>query len=193
MFGKFRKKKDPPEPDRSTLVPRIKTHQFTAALQDMDIPRDQMPYTEPLAADPLVAYAFDLPGLFMMASAATIAKLGIPPDDVRQVALENLKRQLPEIGVAEHGPVRRVVTGENLEACILLASKFWDEVAGDTDGEVVAVAPSRDHLLFCSSESAEGVGALRLVAAELVAAEDTHGLSDQLLVWRGGRWAEYND
>src|SRR3954471_24754368 len=47
MFGKFRKKKDPPEPDRSTLVPPIKTHQFTAALQDMDIPRDQMPYTEP--------------------------------------------------------------------------------------------------------------------------------------------------
>ena len=33
MFGKFRKKKDPPEPDRSTLVPRIKTHQFTAALK----------------------------------------------------------------------------------------------------------------------------------------------------------------
>ena len=95
--------------------------------------------------------------------------------------------------MAEHGPVRRVVTGENLEACILLASKFWDEVAGETDGEVVAVAPTRDDLLFCGSASAEGVGALRLVAAELVAAEDTHGLSDRLLVWRDGRWAEYDD
>lgn len=191
MFGKFRKKKEP-EPDRSTLVPRIKTDQFTAALRGMNIPTDQMPYTEPLAADLLVAYAFDLPGLFMMASGAAIAKLGIPPDDVRQVALENLKRQLPEIGVAEHGPVRRVVTGENLEACILLASKFWDEVAGETAGDVVAIVPSRDHLFFCGSESAEGVKALRLVAAELANSAGNHGLSDRLLVWRAGRWAEFD-
>jgi uncharacterized protein YtpQ (UPF0354 family) len=192
MFGKSRKKKDP-EADPSTLVPRIKTHQFTKALRDMDIPADQMPYTEPLVADLLVAYAFDLPDLFMMASREAIANLGVPKADLRKLALTNLKRQLPEIGVAEHGPVRRVVTGENLEACILLASKFWDEIAGETDGEVVAVVPTRDDLLFCGSESEEGVDALRIVAEELVGEGDTHALSDRLLVWRDGWWAEFDE
>jgi hypothetical protein len=42
-------------PELSTLVPRIKTHQFTAALRGMDVSTDQLPYTEPLAADLLVA------------------------------------------------------------------------------------------------------------------------------------------
>ena len=55
MFGWFKKKNSvAAEPDRSTLVPRIKTHHFTAALKGMDIPDDQLPYTEPLVADLLV-------------------------------------------------------------------------------------------------------------------------------------------
>ena len=41
MFGMFKKKKSTPaEPDRSTLVPRIKTHLFTSALREMNIPAD---------------------------------------------------------------------------------------------------------------------------------------------------------
>jgi uncharacterized protein YtpQ (UPF0354 family) len=191
MFGKFRKKKSPDEPDQSVLVPRIKPRAFTAALGQMGIPRDQMPYTEPLAADLLVAYAFDMPGLFMMASAAAIAKLGVPPDDVRRTALANLKRQLPEVGVQDLGPVRRVVTGENLEACILLAPTFWDEVAEQVEGDVVALAASRDDLLFCGSDSEEGVEALRVLAPELNKAQGNHGLSETLIVWRDGQWAEY--
>ena len=39
MFGWNKKKKfKPAEPDRSTLVPRIKTNQFTRALEGMEIP-----------------------------------------------------------------------------------------------------------------------------------------------------------
>jgi hypothetical protein len=67
-FGKSKKTYVPAEPDRSTLVPRIKTPEFLAALRQMQIPADQMPYTEPLVADLLVAYAFDLPDSFQMAN-----------------------------------------------------------------------------------------------------------------------------
>src|SRR5262249_46797070 len=92
MFGWFKKKPTAPaEPDRSTLVPRIKTLQFTAALKGMDIPADQLPYTEPLVADLLVTYAFDLPGMFRMASGAAIAELGIRPEEARSLAIANLK------------------------------------------------------------------------------------------------------
>jgi hypothetical protein len=74
MFGKPAKKPvAPAQPDRSTLVPRIKHLNFTASLKAMNIPADQLPCTEPLVADLLVTYAFDLPGMFRMASAAALA------------------------------------------------------------------------------------------------------------------------
>jgi uncharacterized protein YtpQ (UPF0354 family) len=192
MFGWF-KKKNPvaAEPDRSTLVARIKTLQFTAALKGMNIPEDQLPYTEPLVADLLVTYAFDLPGMFQMASGAAIAELGIRPEEVRAVAVANLKRQLPQIGSAEHGPARRIVTGENMEACTILAGPYWDQIAAETEGEVVVAVPSRDVVLFCSSKSAEGIAALRAASAEVLQEETTHRLTERLLVWRGGRWAEF--
>ena len=192
MFGWFKKKSTAPtEPDRSTLVPRIKTHQFTAALKGMNVPEDQLPYTEPLVADLLVTYAFDLPGMFQMASGAAIRELGIRPEEARGIAVANLKRQLPEIGFAEHGPVSRIVTGENLEACTLLAETFWDQIAAETDGEVVVSVPSRDVVLFCGSNSADGIAVLRAIAAEVLQEETTHGLTERLLVRRAGRWVEY--
>jgi uncharacterized protein YtpQ (UPF0354 family) len=192
MFGWFKKKnqvKD--EPDRSTLVPRIKNLHFTAALKGMDIPKDQLPYTEPLVADLLVTYAFDLPGMFQMASRAGIEELGIRPSEARDIAIENLKGQLPEIGYADHGSFCRIVTGNNLEACTLLATTYWQQIAEETPGDVVAVVPSRDVVFFCSSESSGGLQSLREVSAEVLEAETTHGLSDRLLVWRGDCWKEY--
>lgn len=193
MFSWLFKKKAPTEPDRSTLVPRIKSLEFTAALQQMGIPDDQLPYTEPLVADLLVTYAFDLPGLFQMASLEAIAEVGVPQSEIREVALDNLRRQMPEIGMQEVGPMLRIVTqGENLEACSLLATSFWNQAATQMPGEVVAVAPSRDIVLFGTSESQEAIDAMRELASEVMGQAGRHGLSEQLLVWRGQRWAEFD-
>lgn len=192
MFGWF-KKKDPvaSEPDRSSVVPRIKTLKFTAALKGMGIPEDQLPFTEPLVADLLVTYAFDLPGMFQMASGAAIAELGIRPEETRSVAIENLRRQLPQIGCQELGEVNRIVTGENLEACTLLAGSYWEQVAANMPGEVVVAVPSRDVVLFCSSQSPEGIATLRELSLEVLEQAGTHALTERLLVWRQKKWAEF--
>ena len=147
---------DSDEPDRSMLVPRIKTSAFNDAMKKMKIPADQLPFSEPLVADLVVAYAFDLPGMFQMASLDSILELGIQKEDIRSVAIENLRRSLPEIGATDHGEFQRIVTGENLEACTLLAVRFWDQVTEETESEVVVAVPSRDVVLYCSSESEEG-------------------------------------
>jgi uncharacterized protein YtpQ (UPF0354 family) len=195
MFGRFfaSKKVALAEPDRASLVPRIKVSQFTAAIEQMGVPENQRPYTEPLVADLLVTYAFDLPGMFQMASASVITGLGLPLAEVREVAIGNLRRQLPQIGFEEHGPLRRIVTGNNLEACTLLASSFWDQLsAQSTDGEIVAAVPHRDIVLLCGRQSVEGVTALRHVAAQVVAQGDVHTLTSRLIVWRSGRWNEFD-
>src|SRR5262249_6663898 len=90
-----------PRPDRKNIVPRLKTTEFTKALREMKIPADQMPYTEPFAADLLVTYAFDLPGLFQMASNEMIDELGVARDELRELAITNLRRQLKEVGIQD--------------------------------------------------------------------------------------------
>jgi hypothetical protein len=178
--------------DHSMLVPRIKTRAFTAAIQEMNARESEVPYTEPLAADLLITYALDLPGAFMMANRSMLAEIGVRPEEARPVAIENLRRQLPEIGFAKHGPIQRVVTGGNLEACTLLAERLWDDCAAEMEGEIVAAVPSRDVVLFCSSSAPDAVAAMRQLAAEVFGAETTHRLTERLLVWRTHRWLEYD-
>jgi len=193
MFSWFKKKTNTveAEPDQSTIVPRIKNPHFLTSLQAMNIPQDQMPVTEPLVGELLITYSFDLPNMFQMVTGADLSRLGIAPDEIRQLAVDNLKRQLPDLGLSDEPPVKQIVTGGNLEACALLATSFWDGVASETEGELVAVAPSRDVLLFCSSQSAEGLETLRGFAKQVLEEESTHGLSDQLMCWRGSKWELY--
>jgi len=193
MAGPSKKKKQEPEkPDPTTIVPRIKHLQFLKTLGEMDIPKGQMLYTEPLVADLLVAYAFDLPDLFQMVTHDDLKELEIPRGEVREIALANLKRQMPKIGVADADSYFRIVTGENLEACVLLASKFWDNTAAKTEGAVVAAVPSRDILLYCSSDSAAGIEFLRALAKEITDTGETHTLSKHLLTWSNGKWEKYD-
>jgi uncharacterized protein YtpQ (UPF0354 family) len=139
----------------------------------------------------IVTYAFDLPGMFKMANRGALERIGIANADLRAIAVKNLRTQLPKIGTTDEQPVNRIVTGENLEACTLLASSFWAGLSADTKGELVVVAPSRDVVLFCSSESAEAVSTLRKTAREVLAAESVHGLSETLLTWRENQWQPF--
>ncbi|MEO6809566.1 MAG: DUF1444 family protein, partial [Isosphaeraceae bacterium] len=190
MFG-FRKKSRGEELDRSTIVPRIKHTNFLNALRDRGIPHDQMPVTEPLVADLLITYAFDLPGMFKMASLTDLTRLSIEPAELRELAIANLKRQLPQIAIAEAPPLKRIVTGNDLEACTLLANSFWDDLAGDVPGELVIAVPSRNVVLVCGSQTEDGLRTMRTLSDTIRSGEPVHGLSEHLLSWQGGTWALY--
>jgi len=180
---------NPAEPNRDTIVPRIKSTQMLAFLTENGYPRDQFPVTEPFVADLIISYAFDHPQMFDMVMPHHLERLGIKPEELREIAIANLKRQLPQIGMMEEPPIMRVVTGNDLEACVLLASSWWNDRSAETPGEIVASVPSRDVLLYCSSQSAEGMQALREFTDEVYAGETTHALSEHLFVWRDGHWS----
>lgn len=184
----FTSKRGPAEPSRAEIVPRIKTARMLEELTRMGYAPDQFPLTEPLVADLLISYAFDMPQMFQMVTPHHLERLGLKREGLREIAIANLKRQLPQIGKIEEPPVMRVVTGNDLEACILLADSWWSDRAAEMPGEIVASVPSRDVLLYCSSQSAEGMRALREYTDQVHESETTHALSKQLLVWRGGQW-----
>jgi len=174
---------------RDMLVPRIKHLAFGRALRSQGIPADQMPVIEPLAGELEVTYAFDLPDQFRMASPAALRQAGVEPRQVRAVASENLRRRLGPVQVYSRGGVDLVVTGEDLEACLLLVEPFWSETQARLGPEFAVCVPRRDRLLISHGLDAEALDATSVAAREFHAERnDAHALSLQLMVRRDGGW-----
>jgi uncharacterized protein YtpQ (UPF0354 family) len=189
MFGLFRKKTKSDEPSASCIVPRIKHTNFLLALKEVGAGPEDMPVTEPFAADLLVTYAFDLPGMFQMFTHRDMKELGMTILQVRATAVANLKKQITEIQMQSQGPIHMPVTGNDLEACLLLLDEIWEAFSSKVQGEIVAAVPTRDILFFTGSESPEGVQVVREAIVEAQKAETTHTLTQHLLVRRnGGGW-----
>ena len=195
MFGLFKKKPEAAatavrQPlDPSLIVPRIKHTNFLAILRDKIKNEDSLPATEPLVADLLVTYAFDLPESFQMVRVADVRQMGLSPEQLRATAIANLKAQLGNIGRAGEPPLLKVVTGNNLEACVLLVDDFWAGLAGKIPPEVVVGVPTRDVLLITTSASAKGgIQMLREAINGAQTGDNTHWLTKHLLVRRADKW-----
>jgi uncharacterized protein YtpQ (UPF0354 family) len=191
MFGLF-KKRQAEGPDRSTIVPRIKTIHFVSALKDRGIPADQMPITQPLVGELVVTYAFDMPGLFQMVNPHSLERLGIEPKELHALAVENLKSKMADIGLKKEGPILFITAGNDLEACSLLARKFWDKLASRIPGEMVVSVPSRNIVLITSSQWELGMKTVAELTDEAFENASNNGLTKQFLAWRGGKWEVYS-
>jgi uncharacterized protein YtpQ (UPF0354 family) len=196
MFGFFKKKPavTTPEPDASLIVPRIKHTNFLVALRDIVKKEDDAPVTEPLVADLLVTYAFDLPQTFQMVCVRDAKRLGLSVEQMRAAAVENLKQQLGNIGREGEPPVMKMVVGNNLEACVILVDEIWQSLADKIPPEMIIGVPTRDVLLVSSTKSGpEGIQQLRDAVKAARTGDNTHWLTDQLLVRRADKWEVYND
>lgn len=188
MFGLFKKKSKPAGPSASCIVPRIKHTNFLAAVKSIGAGPEDMPVTEPFVADLLVTYAFDLPGMFQMFTHRDMKELGLTIPQVRTTAVANLKSQIPEIQMQSQGPIHMPVTGNDLEACLLLLDEVWEAFSSKVSGDLVVAVPTRDILFFTGSESPEGIQVVREAIVEAQKQEQTHSLTQHLLVRRHGQW-----
>ncbi len=196
MFGIF-KKQPPPEPDTSQIVPRIKHTNFLQALRDVGTGPDDTPVTEPFVADLVITYAFDLGDAFQMVRPLDCRRLGLDRSQLRQVAVTNLRKQIGEVhaeNLAEgklNTPLLAPVTGNDLEACLLLIDDVWETFSRQVVGEMVVAVPARDLVYVTGSESPEALQVVREAVAEAQTREKTHSLTQHLLVRRGGQWQVY--
>jgi len=179
-------------PTADCIVPRIKNHHFLAALRERGVPEDQMPVTRPLVADLLVTFAFDLPDSFQMVSEADVSERGLTKEKLWELAVDNLRKRMPQIGRQGDPPLMQVVTGENLEACVLLLDEFWRNLASQIPGKVVVSVPHRDVVLVTSSKSEAGLKQIRETTAEVFGQDDVHSLSTTLLSWMGENWEVFD-
>lgn len=190
MFGWFKKKTAPAEPQASQIVPRLKNAQFEEYLKAQGVPADQLPVVEPLVADLFVTYAFAMPAGFMMVAGYHLEELGLERGALRELAMANLKSRMPNVEVRSKDGLSFVSCGENFEACALLSTNLWTTLAPSMPGGIVAMVPSRDHLLFCDASDAEARKRLVMTSAVAYATADNHALSLQVLRRTDTGWIE---
>ena len=191
MFKRFKKIK--PESERSRIVPRIKHTNMLAALDKMNVPPDELPFTEPLVADLLVAYAFDLPETFQMFKRSDLQRLGLTATELHEIALSNLRRQLTNLKAEGQGtPVIFLTAGEDLTACLLLLDELWADLSEQLPSEIVVAVPTRGIVLATSSVWPEGLSLMRELADGAIEREYTHGLTNSFLVRRNDRWIVFD-
>jgi uncharacterized protein YtpQ (UPF0354 family) len=187
MFGLF-KRKSRVRPDASCIVPRIKHTNFLAAVKELGAGPDDTPVTEPLVADLLVTYAFELTEAFQMFTHRDMSDLGLTLAPLRAAAVANLRKQMGELEVEHHRPVWFVNTGNDMEACLLLRDEVWGSLASNVPGEMVVSVPVRDALILTSADSPEGIRTTRQIIVECQRREQTHSLTKHLLTRRQGKW-----
>ena len=191
MFN--RKKKTELEPDGSSIVPRIKHTNMLAALGEMQVPPNELPFTEPFAADLLIAYAFDLPGMLQMVKVSDLQRLGLTPQELRDIALENLRKELTDIRAKGQGtPIIWLTAGEDLSACLLLLDKLWRDLSKQLPGEIVVAVPERGIVFATSTEWPGGLELMRELTDGALERAHTHRLTGRFLVRREGVWVPFN-
>ncbi len=135
----------------------------------------------------VVVYAIDTPSNIAYINADELDALGVEREQLRSLAVRNLRGLLPGIEVQRGEKLGMVVADGNYEASLLLFSDLWAREAEKMIGEPVAAVPARDLLLFADSADTEAVLQLRQLAAKM-RAEATYALTDRLFVLRGDRW-----
>jgi len=145
---------------------------------------------EELNQDLVIVYAEDTPQNIRYFGPEDLRKAGIRKDELRALAVQNLRRILPE-PEAVNGPLVSMMTaGSDYVPSLLLLDEIWKSEKLGVDGEIVIAVPTRDVLLFTGSENQEGVKKLRELARK-TAADGPYSLTDRLFVYRNGRFERF--
>lgn len=154
----------------------------------VDAPAEQV--VEELNKDLVIVYAEDNPQNIRYFGPKDLQEAGLQKDELRALAIENLRRILPS-PEAVNGPLISIMTaGSDYVPSLLLLDEIWSGGKLGVDGEIVIAIPTRDVLLFTGSDNKEGVKKLRELAKK-TAADGPYSLTDRLFVYRGGKFERF--
>lgn len=146
---------------------------------------------EHMCGDLWIVYAVDKPESMSSLARTEMIAAGIAQENLRNLALENLRRIMPSAEQHGDGPWYGLFAGGDYTASLLLFDNVWEQVADSIEGDIVAVVPARDTLLFTGSESPEGLKMIKEQATHVVATGN-YVVSDTLIVRKDGRWEVFN-
>lgn len=182
------------ERSADAIIPVIKDRGWLAetreSMRAMGSEGQQDHVHESLNDDLVVVYAIDTPSNIAYLNSDELDKLGVRREDLRTLAVRNLRGLLPGIEVQRGEKLSMVTADGNYEASLLLFSDLWARESERMRGVPVAAVPARDLLLFADSADADAVAQLRDIAAK-ARAEATYGLTDRVFLLGESGWQPF--
>ena len=182
------------ERSADAIIPVIKDRAWLAetreSMRKMGNDAQEDHVHEDLNDELVVVYAIDTPSNIAYLNPDELDTLGVKRENLRALAVRNLRGLLPGIDV-QRGEKLSIVTADgNYEASLLLFADLWERESARMRGAPVAAVPARDLLLFADSADADAVAQLRQVAAQ-ARAEATYGLTDRIFVRSESGWQPF--
>ena len=182
------------ERSRDAIIPIIKDRgwleEIRQSMQRMGSETVQENVYEDINDALVVVYAIDTPSNIAYLNPDELEALGVQRDELRALAVRNLRGLLPGIEVHRGDLVNMITADGNYEASLLLFADLWERERDKLRGEPVAAVPARDLLLFADSANPDAVAQLKQLAAKM-RAEATYALTDRLFVLRDGNWLPF--
>lgn len=180
--------------DRTRIVPIVKDRpwldEMRKAAGDLSKgkPFDQV--FEDLSPDLIILYAEDTDKTIRYVSPTDLKKIGLDRAELRQLAIDNLRRLLPPVQRRGDKGLFILTAGGVYESSLLLFDKLWANLQTEVDGDIVLAIPNRDLLIVTGSHNSEGVQKLRTMAAKSHT-EGTYRLTPKLFTRKQGKIEEF--
>ena len=140
--------------------------------------------------DLVIVYAEDTPTNTNYFSPNNLKDTGVDRKELRKLAIANLRQILPPVETHSGELLSMLTAGGDYVASLLLIDEIWSDGKLAVDGEIVVAVPSREVILFTGSHNKAGVKKLQEVASKAVA-ENAYSLTDQLFVYRDGKFVRF--
>ena len=142
--------------DRSRIVPVIKDRKWLLDLRQTlkAQGKEQGHLSESFNDELIIVYAEDDPTRMRFLSANE--DVGVSPQELRALAIENLRRILPKIEMRVGDHVLLVSAGGDYEPSLLLLDEIWSGGQIKVNGDIVVAIPARDVLLITGSRDRTG-------------------------------------
>jgi len=177
--------------DLTAVVPVIKDTLYIEEIEKLGAGDDPL-YYESLYADFILIYAEDSEFQLSFLKESEIEKLNLTKDELRSLAIKNVRERIDRIEQSGAGPIYMLTAGGTFEASILLFDDIINELEKIVDGDLIIAAPSRDLFLFTGSQSSEGIQKLRKFI-QSIHEEGSYLISKSMLVRKNGEWREFTD
>lgn len=125
-------------------------------------------------------------------TAEELRRTGVARSELRALAVRNLRGLLPPVDLQGRDGLYMLTAGGDYEASLILFEELWNgpSIAPKVKGEIVIALPARDLVLVTGSEDAAGLRKVKALAAKVLK-EGAYTLTDELFVWRGGRFVPF--
>ena len=125
-----------------------------------------------------------------------LTDLGVSADELDERAWQNFlqrcRDKAPQIFSNKKGGLTNlVVIGDGLEGTLFMAGNFWNEIARQLKGRLVAACPARDMLFFCDANSGAALAEMNESIEDVWQKADRRRVSRTVFEWMGDGWLPF--